>query len=72
MSASSASFEKCLEVTDYKKFDTGNALPKSIEPFLHFFKILKLKHFSDSPQIHGFDLELILEDKSIRNSCQQM
>ena len=31
------SFEKCLEVTDYKKFEAGNILPKSMEHVLHFF-----------------------------------
>ena len=30
MSAAFASFDYCLEVTDYKKFDTGNVLPKTI------------------------------------------
>ena len=53
MFASFASFEYCLEVTYYKKIDTGNVLHKSMENFMHFLKILKLRHFSQSPQIHG-------------------
>ena len=41
-------------VTDFKKFDTGFVLPKSMEHFLHFLKIMKsVRHFSESPQIHG-------------------
>ena len=37
----SASFD----VTGYKKFDRGHFLPKSMEHFLHFSKIMKLKNF---------------------------
>ena len=42
-SASFASFEYCLEVTDYKKFDKEDFLPKSIEHFFAFFENHKLK-----------------------------
>ena len=42
------SFEQCLEVSDNKKIDTGNVLPKSMEHFLHLLKIMKLWHFSES------------------------
>ena len=52
MSASFVSFERCLEVTDFKKFDTANVLPKSMALFLHFLKRMKSRHFSESPQIH--------------------
>ena len=36
----SITFEQCLEVTDFKKFDTGNVLPKSMEHVLYVFKIM--------------------------------
>ena len=63
--ASSASFEQCLEVNDYKKFDTRNALSncKSMEHFFFvFLKVLK-NYFSESPYV----LELIFKEKSVQN-----
>ena len=33
---------------------------------------MKLWHVSDSPQIHGNDLALILQEKLVQNSCQQI
>ena len=58
MSACFASFEQCLEVTDYKTFDKGNVLPKSMEYFLHFLKIMKLRiFFSESSKIQENFLE---------------
>ena len=39
-----------------------------MEHFWHFLKILKLGHFTENPQIRG----LILQEKSVQNSCQQM
>ena len=55
MSASFVAFERCLEVTDYKKFDTGN-MPSSWNFFLHFLKIIKLQRFSESSKICVIDL----------------
>ena len=51
-SITSVSFEQCIKVTGFKKFDNGNIVPKSMEHFLHFLKIMYLRHFSDSPQIY--------------------
>ena len=44
-----------------------------MEHFWHFLKILKLWHFFlKSTDSQKFDLELILQEKSIQNSCRQM
>ena len=37
--------EQCLEVTDFKKFDTVNALPKSMANLLHFVLNDEVRHF---------------------------
>ena len=60
MSASFASFEQCLEVTDYKKSDTGNVLPKSMEHFFAMFENHEVKAFFRKPKDSWkFDLELV-------------
>ena len=42
-------FRYCPKVTDYKTFEKGNAMPKPIEQFWHFSKIMKVWHFSEIP-----------------------
>ena len=40
---------------------------------MHFLKIMKLRHVSESPQIPGNrTLKLILYEKSVRNACRRM
>ena len=38
---------KCLQVTDYKKFDTDNVLPMSMDHFSHILKIMNFRQFSE-------------------------
>ena len=50
MSASFASFENYLEVTDYKKFDTRNVLPKTIGNYVKILFFPKTDNFSKQAQ----------------------
>ena len=51
-SASLASFDVSKSLTKSKS-DTGRLLPKSVEHFLHFSEIMKLRYFSENPQKNG-------------------
>ena len=43
-----------------------------MEHFLHFLKILKLRHFLKVHRFMHHDLTLIQHEKSVRNACRQM
>ena len=59
--SSFVSFEQYIEVTDYKRFDTENVLPKSLEHFFAFvFENIEVKAFFwKSTDLCKLDLKLI-------------